>query len=95
MIEISQIEDTNAIGIKISMPDAPPLILIRGRRGALFCGYLNPDVAERVGLAVAIVSGVKSFDEILDKPVIYSSKKATELGIKPGISGREALTLLV
>ncbi|MCX8182490.1 MAG: YunC family protein [Candidatus Methanomethyliaceae archaeon] len=95
MIEISQMENTNAIGIKISVPEAPPLILIRGRKGVIFCGYLNPEVAERVGLAAAIVSGVKTFEEILEKPVVYSTKKAKELGIKPGISGKEALNLLV
>ncbi|MGC8936620.1 MAG: YunC family protein [Candidatus Methanomethylicaceae archaeon] len=95
MIEISQIEPANAIGIKVSMPGAPPLIVIRGRKGVIFCGYLNPDVAERTGLVAAIVSGVKTFDEILDKPVVYSTKKACELGIKPGMSGKVALNLLV
>lgn len=95
MIEISQIEPANAIGIKVSMPGAPPLIVIRGRKGVIFCGYLNPDVAERAGLVAAIVSGVKTFDEILEKPVVYSTKKATELGIKTGMSGKEALNLLV
>ena len=95
MLEVSQIENINAIGIKISVPEAPPLIFIKGRKGVIFCGYLNPEVAERVGLVAAIVSGVKNLDEILEKPVVYSTQKAMELGIKPGISGRDALVLLV
>ncbi|MBC7112929.1 MAG: YunC family protein [Candidatus Methanomethyliales bacterium] len=95
MIEISQIENLNAIGIKVSMPGAPPLILIRGTRGALFCGYLNTEVAERLGLAAAIVGGVKNFEEMLEKPVTYSTRKAIELGVKPGMSGRDALNLLI
>jgi uncharacterized protein YunC (DUF1805 family) len=95
MIEISQIENVSAVGIKVTMPGAPPLILIRGARGVLFCGYLNTEVAERLGLAAAIVSGVKNFEEMLDKPVTYSTSKANELGVKPGMSGRDALNLLV
>lgn len=93
MIEI--LDMGGAIGIKVAMPDAPPFLIIRARRGVIFCGYLNPEVAEKVGLVAAIVSGVKNLEEVLERPVVYSTKRAEALGIKPGISGREALNLLV
>ncbi|MGQ9759662.1 MAG: YunC family protein [Candidatus Methanomethylicaceae archaeon] len=93
MIEISQIG--GAMCIRVAMPDAPPLIIIRARKGVIFCGYLNPEVAERTGLVAAIVSGVKTLDETLERPVVFCTKRAEALGIKPGMSGREALSLLV
>lgn len=94
MIEI-QLQFGNAVGIKVSMPEAPPLIIVRGQKGVLFCGYLNPEVAEKLGLVAAIVTGANTFDEILEKPLVYSTKKAQALGIVSGMSGREAISLLV
>jgi uncharacterized protein YunC (DUF1805 family) len=97
MIEMSliKINGKSAVGLRIEMPQAPPLVLARGERGVVFCGYLNPEAAEKFDLAAAIVRGVNNVDELLDKPVSYCTKRAESLGARSGMSGREALGLFL
>ena len=42
------------------------ILLIRGGKGMLGCGYFSLDTAEKLGDAMAIVSGVKSYDDMLE-----------------------------
>ena len=67
------------------------ILLICTGRGALGCGYLNLAAAEKFGHALAIVSGVASYEEMLDAPVRAVSPAAAALGVAPGDPGREAL----
>ena len=71
-------------GVKSTIPGGPPLLLIKGEKGFVMCGYLNADVAERVGLAAAIVSGVSSFDDVLNAEIKVATNKAKDLGVEPG-----------
>jgi len=91
MIEISKIED--AIGIKISIGNAD-LIIIKAKKGYLMCGYLNIEVAEKLGDAACMVKGVKSFEDVLNAKIYKLTEKARKLGITEGISGKEALKFL-
>ena len=70
-------------GVKSTIPGGPPLLLIKGEKGFVMCGYLNAEVAERVGLAAAIVSGVKSFEDVLNAEIKVATSKAKELGLGP------------
>jgi len=54
------------------------------------CGYLSADVAERVGLAAAIVSGVSSFEDVLNAIKVATSA-ANELGVEVGQIVREVI----
>ena len=97
MVEISSIEtknikidDKNAVGVKVDLEGAP-LILIIAPKGYVMCGYLNLETAEKFGQATAIVTGVKSFDDILSAKVAKLTMKAKGLGIKEGMAGRDAL----
>jgi len=78
-------------GVKSTMPGGPPLILIKGEKGFVMCGYLSAEVAERVGLAAAIVSGVKSFEDVLNAEVKVATSKAKELGVQPGMIVKEVI----
>ena len=89
-----KILENGIIGIEIFLPEAPPLILIRGRRGFVMCGYLNIDVANKLGLIAARVTGVKSVEEMLDKEIAEVTTKAKEVGIKEGMIVKEALKFL-
>jgi uncharacterized protein YunC (DUF1805 family) len=86
MFEIDKfvIDGKSFQGVKSTIPGGPPLLLIKGEKGFVMCGYLNAEVAERVGLAAAIVSGVKSFEDVLNAEVKVSTSKAKELGVEPG-----------
>lgn len=70
------------------------LILIKNTRGVLSCGYLNLETADRIGEALAIVTGVKNFDDMLQARVQKVSQAAARLGVLPGMTGQEALRLL-
>ncbi len=48
------------------------------------CGYLNPATAEKLGDAAVIVSGVRTFEDMLDAKIKWASPKAKELGIVEG-----------
>ena len=70
------------------------LLVIKGGKGFLGCGYLNLETAEKLGHALAVVTGVKDFGDMEEAKVVKVSSKAAELGIQPGMTGREALDVL-
>jgi uncharacterized protein YunC (DUF1805 family) len=59
------------------------------------CGYLDMQASDRFSDFAVIVKGVKSIDELLSKEVSEVSKQASSIGIKAGMTGREALSRLV
>jgi uncharacterized protein YunC (DUF1805 family) len=94
MIIIQQLEvgGRTFLGVRIEL--GAPLLLIKGEKGYLGCGYFSLDAANNIGDALAIVRGVSSFDDMLNSEVKEISEKARELGVKEGMNGREALMRL-
>jgi uncharacterized protein YunC (DUF1805 family) len=82
-----------AIGIEVPLPNAP-LILVVGKKGFIMCGYLDLATATRCGDAAAVVKGVNTVNEILERPVVAITPVAETLGITIGMSGRHALEKL-
>lgn len=70
------------------------LLIIQGKTGMLGCGYFNLAVADKLNSAMAIVTGVQCFDDMLEKTVVGVSARAAELGVTPGMTGREALLIM-
>ena len=93
-IEKIKIDDKTVLGLKVELPDSPPLLLMVGEKGFIMCGYLNVEVAERLQVAAAMVSGVKSFQDVLEAEIKATTSKAREMGISLGMKGREALRKL-
>lgn len=95
MIEIDNINlhGKNFETIKIDLGSAP-LILIKGEKGFLMCGYLNMEAADKLGAVAVSTSGVKTVQDLLSKQINKISLKARELGIKEGMTGEEALKYL-
>ena len=93
-IEKIKIDDKTVLGLKAELPDSPPLLLMVGEKGFIMCGYLNVEVAERLQVAAAMVSGVKSFQDVLEAEIKAATSKAREMGISLGMKGREALKKL-
>ncbi len=89
-----KIDDKTSVGVKVDLPESPPLLLVIGETGFLMCGFLNMDAAERLSVAAAMVSGVKNFDDLLEAEVKAVTSKAQKKGIKPGMTGKEALKIL-
>jgi uncharacterized protein YunC (DUF1805 family) len=67
--------------------------MIVGRLGFVCCGFLNIEAAEKMNVAAAVVTGVKSFDDVLNAEVKAVTSKARALGVKTGIKGKDALRL--
>lgn len=97
MIEVSpiSIEDKIAVGMRVQLPDSPPLVMIIGKKGLVACGFINIDAAEKFDVVAAMISGVRSFDDMLKGEVRAATSKAQSLGIKVGMHGKEAVRLLL
>ena len=93
-IEIIDIGNSSAIGLKMDMEHAP-LLVIRAKKGFVMCGYLNMEVANKLGDAAVRVTGVKTFEEVLNAKTVDVSDAAIKLGITIGMPAKEALNKMV
>ena len=96
MFEIDKfmIDGKSFQGVKSTLPDVPPLLLIKGDKGFVMCGYLNMEAAEKLGAAAAVVSGVKTFEDVLNAEVKAATSKAKALGVEPGSRVRDVIARL-
>jgi uncharacterized protein YunC (DUF1805 family) len=90
LVEEIKLENGSALGLKLDMEHAP-LIVIRAAKGFVMCGYLNIDVADKLGDVAVRVRGVKSFEDVLNAKVVDVSEAARKLGITVGMPAKEAL----
>lgn len=86
-----KVDGKACLGVKVELPDSPPMLLVIADKGFVMCGLLNGEAAENLGVAAAIVSGVKTFEDVLNAQVKAVTSKAKSLGVEVGIKGSEAL----
>jgi len=93
MIEVTtvKVDGKACLGLKVDLPESPPLLLIVAEKGFVMCGFLNIEAAEKLGVSAALVSGVKTFEDVLNAEVKAATTKAKNLGIEAGMKGSEAL----
>jgi uncharacterized protein YunC (DUF1805 family) len=93
MINITTIklDGKNCLGLRTDLPESPPLLLIIGEKGFVMCGFLNIESAEKLSVAAAVVSGVKTFEDVLNGQVKAVTSKAKNLGVEVGMIGADAL----
>ena len=84
MVENLDIDGKAFQGIKIELKGLPPMVLIEGDKGFVMCGYLNIDAAESLGAAAALVSGVNSWEDVLNAQIKTATTKAKAIGLEPG-----------
>jgi uncharacterized protein YunC (DUF1805 family)/5S rRNA maturation endonuclease (ribonuclease M5) len=82
------------LGLKVDLGDIPPLLLLKGDKGFVMCGYLNIESAEKAGAIATVVSGVNSFEDILNAKIKASTGKARALGLEPGKVVRDVINAL-
>ncbi|APH38609.1 YunC family protein [Methanohalophilus halophilus] len=90
IIEQIKLENGTAQGLKWELENAS-LLLIKADMGYVMCGYLNMETADKLEDVAAVVSGVDSFEDVLQAPVKSVSKKALDVGIEEGMTGRQVL----
>jgi uncharacterized protein YunC (DUF1805 family) len=86
-----KVGDKACLGVRVELPESPPLLLIVAEKGFVMCGFLSVEAAERLGVTAAMVSGVKTFDDVLNAEVKAATTKAKSLGVQSGMRGEEAL----
>jgi uncharacterized protein YunC (DUF1805 family) len=93
MINITtlRVDGKDCLGIRTDLPESPPLLLITAEKGFVMCGFLNVESAEKLGVAAAVISGVKTFEDVLNGQVKALTTKAKNLGVEVGMKGTDAL----
>jgi len=86
-----KVDDKTCLGVRIELPDSPPLLLVMAEKGFVMCGFLNMEAAERMNVAAVMVSGVKTFEDVLNAQIKATTNKAKNLGIQAGMKATEAL----
>jgi uncharacterized protein YunC (DUF1805 family) len=93
IIEQIDIEQGCGIGLMMDMENAP-LLVIRAGCGFVMCGYLNMEIANKLGDVAVRVTGVRSFDDVLNAKTVDVSQAAKERGITVGMLAKEALNMM-
>jgi len=93
LIEQINLEKGCGTGLKMDMEHAP-LLVIRAGCGFVMCGYLNMEIANKLGDVAVRVTGVRSFDDVLNAKAVDVSEAAKKRGITAGISAKEALNMM-
>ena len=93
MLKEITLKNGPCLAMRMQMNNAA-LLVIRAQKGFVMCGYLNMTIADKLGDAACMVTGVDTFDDIMNSKVVKVSLKASELGIEEGMTGREALDIL-
>jgi len=93
LISVAQVKvgEKACLGVRVELPESPPLVLVVADRGFVMCGFLNIEAAERLGVAAAMVTGVKTFEDVLNAEVKAATTKARGMGVQLGMRGTEAL----
>jgi uncharacterized protein YunC (DUF1805 family) len=93
-VEIINLGNSSAIGLKMDMEHAP-LLVIRAKKGFVMCGYLNMEVANKLGDVAIRVTGVRTFEDVLEAKAVEVSEAGKLLGITIGMTAKEALNKMV
>ncbi|MDW7727236.1 MAG: DUF1805 domain-containing protein [Candidatus Methanoperedens sp.] len=94
IVEQIELGNGSAIGLKFDMEHAP-LVVIKARKGFVMCGYLDVNIANKLGDVAVRVTGVNSFEDVLDAKAVDVSEAAKNIGITIGMQAKEALKKMV
>jgi uncharacterized protein YunC (DUF1805 family) len=70
------------------------ILAIQAPKGILGSKYISVQRANQMMDCVAIVKNVETLEEMLTAEVVTVSRIAHKMGIKPGMTGEEALLLM-
>lgn len=70
------------------------LIVIKGRKGYIMCGYLNLKVAQQFNEAAIKIAGVSNIKEALKTEVSSLTSQAKKLGIYKGQPIKDVIKII-
>ena len=94
-VSTAKVDGKECLGLRVDLPESPPLLLIIAEKGFVMCGFLNMEAAEKLGVCAAVVSGVKTFEDVLNGQVKAATPKARNLGVEVGMKGIDALKCMI
>jgi uncharacterized protein YunC (DUF1805 family) len=89
-----KLEKGMTTGYCIDLGNAP-LLILQAKKGYVMCGYLNINAANKLGDVAGRVTGVKSFDDMLNANIIEVSENAKRLGLHEGMNVKDFLSALL
>ncbi|KFZ40715.1 MULTISPECIES: YunC family protein [Thermoactinomyces] len=92
------IEGKQVLGIEVKLPKTT-LLVVTTDKGYIMCGaldvaLLNERLSER-NIIAARALGVRTLEQLLDAPLESVTHTAEAKGIKPGMTGRQALLRMI
>lgn len=97
-LEPVEVDGRWVTGITVELPRTR-LVSLATRTGYLMCGALDVALLDgRLGdrrIVAGRALGVRSVQDLLDRPLESVTAEAARLGLRPGMSGREALRILL
>lgn len=92
MLEIDTYQQDGKVFQFMKMPmQKAALLVLKGEKGYIMCGYLNLEAAEKLGDAAVRVTGVNTLEDVLSKEVAGVTSRAKEMGINPGDKVKDIL----
>lgn len=70
------------------------LVLLRGSKGYIMCGYLNLKAADKFKDIAIRITGINTIEEALEAKVHSCSRAALKIGIYKGQPVKEALRVI-
>ena len=92
--QIISLEKGKVTGYCIDLGNAP-LLIIQAKKGYVMCGYLNMNAANKIGDIAGKVTGVKTFDDMLNADVVEVSENAKLTGLTQGMNVKDFLNVLL
>jgi uncharacterized protein YunC (DUF1805 family) len=88
------LEKGEATGYCIDLGKAP-LLIIQAKKGYIMCGYLSMNAANKIGDIAGKVTGVRTFDDMLNADMLEVSENAKLAGLKQGMNAKDFLNALL
>jgi uncharacterized protein YunC (DUF1805 family) len=88
------LEKGEATGYCIDLGKAP-LLIIQAKKGYIMCGYLSMNAANKIGDIAGKVTGVRTFDDMLNADMVEVSENAKLAGLKQGMNAEDFLNALL
>jgi len=70
------------------------LVYIKTDNGYIMCGYLNKETAEKLNDIAAVVTGISSAEEMLEKTIGWVSSAAIQRGVNVDMPVKIAINLM-
>lgn len=97
-VEPYVVNESTVLGIEVKLPKTT-LLVFTTDIGYIMCGALDVKLLnEKLGerrIVAGRAMGVRTLDQLLEAPLESVTDEAKRKGIAPGMSGREALALMM